>query len=95
MFGRRSQRDFEDEIRSHLQMEIERLVALGMPRVDAERAARRNFGNVSVTGDNFYHAQRFAWRWSRKASYPGPLYTEIANAADRSDWQRLVDATAR
>jgi prepilin-type processing-associated H-X9-DG protein len=41
------------------------------------------------------HAQRFAWRWSRKASYPAPIYTPIANAADRSDWQRLFDATAR
>ena len=41
------------------------------------------------------HAQRLAWRWSRKASYPAPFYTPIANAADRSDWQRLADATAR
>ena len=39
------------------------------------------------------HAQRFAWRWSRKASYPLWGYTPIANAADRSDWQRLADAT--
>src|SRR5213592_3442136 len=61
MFGRRSQRDFEDEIRSHLQMEIERLEAQGMSRADAERAARRNFGNIGVAEDNFYHAQRFAW----------------------------------
>jgi len=61
MFGRRSQRDFEDEIRSHLQMEIERLQALGMSRGDAERAARRNFGNVGVAEDNFYHTNRFAW----------------------------------
>lgn len=61
MLGRRSQRDFEDEIRSHLQMEIERLEAQGMSRADAERAARRNFGNVGVAEDNFYHAQRFAW----------------------------------
>jgi putative ABC transport system permease protein len=61
MFGRRSQRDFEDEIRSHLQMEIERLQALGMSRSDAERAARRNFGNVGVAEDNFYHTNRFAW----------------------------------
>jgi prepilin-type N-terminal cleavage/methylation domain-containing protein/prepilin-type processing-associated H-X9-DG protein len=40
-------------------------------------------------------AQRFAWHWSRKVSYPAPIYTPIANAADRSDWQRLADATAR
>jgi len=61
MFGRRSQRDFEDEIRSHLQLEVERLEAQGMSRADAERAARRNFGNVGVAEDRFYHGQRFSW----------------------------------
>lgn len=60
MFGRRSQRDFEDEIRSHLQIEIDRLKAQGMSQDDAERAARRRFGNVGVIEDRFYHAQRFA-----------------------------------
>jgi putative ABC transport system permease protein len=61
MLGRRSQRDFEDEIRSHLQMEVERLKAQGMSPADAERAARRTFGNVGVAEDRFYHGQRFAW----------------------------------
>jgi len=61
MFGRRSQRDFEDEIRAHLQMEVERLETSGMSHADAERAARRNFGNAGVVGDNFYHGQRLAW----------------------------------
>jgi putative ABC transport system permease protein len=59
MVGRRSQRDFEDEIRAHLELEAERLRAQGMSPVDAERAARRNFGNVGVAEDRFYHAQRF------------------------------------
>jgi predicted permease len=91
MFGRRSQRDFEDEIRSHLQMEIERLEAQGMSRADAERAARRNFGNVGVAEDNFYHAQRFAWlqdagRDMRHASRsllrtPGFLITTVGTLA--------------
>jgi putative ABC transport system permease protein len=61
MLGRRSQRDFEDEIRSHLQMEIDRLLAQGMSAAEAERAARRRFGNVGVAEDRFYHGQRFAW----------------------------------
>src|SRR5437867_7701461 len=91
MFGRRSQRDFEDEIRSHLQMEIERLEAQGMSRADAERAARRNFGNIGVAEDNFYHAQRFAWvenagRDLRHASRallraPGFLVTTVGTLA--------------
>jgi prepilin-type processing-associated H-X9-DG protein len=41
------------------------------------------------------HAQRFPWRWSRKAPYPLPAYTPTVNAADRSDWQLLADATAK
>ena len=57
MFGRRSQRDFEDEVRSHLQLEIDRLKSLGMSEKDAEREARRHFGNVGMAGDRFYHAQ--------------------------------------
>ena len=60
MLGRRSQRDFEDEIQSHIELEIERLRAQGMSPADAERAARRRFGNVGVVEDRFYHAQRFA-----------------------------------
>ena len=60
MFGRRSQEDFEDEIRSHIEIEAERLRAQGVPAADAERIARRNFGNVGVAEDRFYHAQRFA-----------------------------------
>ncbi|HEY7236281.1 MAG TPA: ABC transporter permease [Gemmatimonadaceae bacterium] len=91
MFGRRSQRDFEDEIRSHLQMEVERLEAQGMSRADAERAARRNFGNVPIAENNFYHGQRFAWledagRDMRHASRallrtPGFLVTTVGTLA--------------
>jgi putative ABC transport system permease protein len=91
MFGRRSQRDFEDEIRSHLELETERLRAQGMSPADAERAARRNFGNVTATEDRFYHAQRFAsmqdfgrdmkhaWRALRRT--PGFLATTVATLA--------------
>jgi predicted permease len=60
MFGRRSQRDFEEEIRAHLQLEVDRLRAQGLSEEDAERAALRSFGNVGVVEDRFYHAQRYA-----------------------------------
>jgi putative ABC transport system permease protein len=60
MLGRRSQRDFEDEIRAHIDLEAERLRAQGLSAEDAEREARRHFGNVTVAEDRFYHAQRFA-----------------------------------
>ena len=87
MLGRRSQRDFEDEIRSHLELEVERLQAQGLSPQDAEREARRHFGNVGVVEDRFYHAQRFAsmqdfgrdlrhaWRALRRT--PGFLITSV------------------
>ena len=87
MLGRRSQRDFEDEIRSHIDLEVERLRAQGLSPQDAEREARRRFGNVGVVEDRFYHAQRFAsvedlgrdiqhaWRALRRT--PGFLVTAV------------------
>jgi predicted permease len=85
MLGSRSQRDFEDEIRAHLDLEVERLRGQGLSAQDAEREARRHFGNVGVAEDRFYHAQRFvslqdtgrdlrhAWRALRRT--PGFLVT--------------------
>jgi putative ABC transport system permease protein len=61
IWGRRKQDDFEDEIRSHLEMEAERLRSQGA--TDAEFAARRNFGNVSATMDRFDAAQPMSWAY--------------------------------
>ena len=60
MFGRRSQGDFENEIRAHIDLEAERLRAQGLSPADAALAARRSFGNIGVAEDRFYQAQRFA-----------------------------------
>lgn len=91
MLGRRSQDDFEDEIRSHIELEADRLRALGMPSDEAEFAARRNFGNRSIAEDRFYHAQRFspmqdalrdvrhAWRALRRS--PGFVITCVGTLA--------------
>src|SRR5207302_568931 len=47
------------EIRYHLEREIERNVAKGMPEDEARWAARRAFGNATATRE----AARAAWRW--------------------------------
>ena len=60
MFGRRSRRDFAEELRAHLDLEIERLRAQGMSPADAERDARRSFGNVGIVQDRLYQGQRLA-----------------------------------
>jgi putative ABC transport system permease protein len=49
------------EIREHLNEKTDELVAGGMSRRDAEAAARREFGNVTLTERD----GRGVWRWSR------------------------------
>jgi predicted permease len=61
MLGRRSQDDFEDEIHAHIQMEIDRLMKQGMSREDAERVAKKTFGNAAAAGDRFQDGQPLAW----------------------------------
>jgi hypothetical protein len=46
-FKRRLERDLEDEIRSHLEMQIEENVRQGMSSEEALRAARRKFDGVA------------------------------------------------
>src|SRR5687767_15845665 len=88
---RRSQDDFEDEIRSHLEIEVDRLKAQGMSDQDAKRLARRNFGNFGAAEDRFYHGQRW-WKledavrdlrhaWRSLLRTPGFLVTCVATLA--------------
>jgi predicted permease len=53
--------DLKDEIDAHLDEKIAALIADGMPRVEAERAARRAFGNVT----NIEEISRDVWRMPR------------------------------
>jgi prepilin-type N-terminal cleavage/methylation domain-containing protein/prepilin-type processing-associated H-X9-DG protein len=39
------------------------------------------------------HVNQWRWRWSRKVSYPAPLFSPLANSDDRKDWQLIADAT--
>lgn len=83
---RRSDDDFAAEVESHLAFEVDRLVQGGMSPADAERAARRAFGNVTASRERFratrpWHAVeslmqdvRFALRSMRHS----PTFTAIA-----------------
>lgn len=51
--------DLSEEIQQHLEEKIEALVADGMRREDAEHAARREFGNVTLLEEQ----GRDAWQW--------------------------------
>jgi putative ABC transport system permease protein len=57
--------DLSDEIREHLEEKIEELVANGLPKKEANAAARREFGNVTlIEGDS-----REVWRWPSIESF--------------------------
>ena len=57
--------DLSAEIREHLEEKIEELVAEGMPRKDAEAAARKEFGNVTLMEER----GREVWQWPRLESF--------------------------
>jgi predicted permease len=60
LFSRRRLYDeLSEEIREHLEEKVEELVACGMSRKEAVAAARREFGNVSLTEQD----SREVWRW--------------------------------
>jgi predicted permease len=49
---RRAERELDEEIRAHLEMEVERNVADGMSPEDARLAARRSFGSVALSKED-------------------------------------------
>jgi len=57
----RRDRELADEIQAHLDEKVEALVESGMPRVAAELAARRAFGNVTLTTERARAVWRRPW----------------------------------
>ena len=49
---RSAERELDEEIRAHLEMEIERNIANGMSPEDARTAARRSFGSVALSKED-------------------------------------------
>lgn len=56
---RRMHADLSEEIRQHLEEKVEALLAQGMSRDEAERTARRDFGNVVLLEER----SREVWGW--------------------------------
>jgi predicted permease len=70
---RRLYGELSDEIREHLEEKIEELVSSGMSRTEATGAARREFGNLSLTEED----SRAVWRWPSIES----LFADVRYAA--------------
>src|ERR1700722_1175878 len=60
-FRRRRYDDLSVSIHEHIDERAEELMAEGMPRAEAERAARREFGNVTLLQER----SREVWQWQR------------------------------
>jgi putative ABC transport system permease protein len=56
---RRAPDDFANEIRSHLELEVDRLRENGLSQEEAEAAARRTFGNVTLARERYYEQGRW------------------------------------
>jgi putative ABC transport system permease protein len=58
---RRKPSDFNAEVETHLELEVERLKEQGMSDEEARTAARRAFGNVTRAQERFYESSRWVW----------------------------------
>jgi putative ABC transport system permease protein len=84
-FWRRPQRDFEDEVRAHLELETDQLISQGMSPSDARLAARKQFGNVGAAQERFHDAgafvalEQFAMdlRYALRLLRKTPLFTAV------------------
>ena len=56
-----SDEEFGEEIRAHLALETDRLIAEGLDPEQARTAARREFGNVAAAAERYYESRRVMW----------------------------------
>ena len=61
--------DLSASIRAHLEEKVEELMEDGMSRKEAERTARKDFGNVTLIEER----SRETWQWRRLESMAADL----------------------
>jgi predicted permease len=62
LFGQgQANREFGDEVETHIELLTERLMSQGMTQEDASRAARRQFGNTGLLEQRQREARAFLW----------------------------------
>ena len=82
---RRTDEDFNEEIRANIAIDTDRFVAEGMSHKKAHDAALRAFGNVTRAQERFYEAGRMVWlddlgrdvRYAFRALYKNPGFAAV------------------
>ncbi len=90
MFWRkkRSQADFDEEIRAHLELDAAELEEQGLRTEEAQNTSRRAFGNVTATQERFYERSRYLWwdhliqdvHYALRGLHRNPVFTIAAIA---------------
>src|SRR5262245_22470437 len=83
---RRLERELEEEIRSHLEMQIEDNLLQGMSPEDARRAARLRFGGVEQVKEAYRDKSRLGWieslwqdlRYAIRTLFRNPIFSVVA-----------------
>src|SRR6185295_10395880 len=79
-------REMNQDMADHLAKSVERLMARGIPRGDAEMMARREFGNVAVLAEQGRDARGASWvevlrgdvRYAFRSLRHSPTFTLVA-----------------
>ena len=61
MWSKPTPDDFSTEIRAHLDLETDRLIAEGMAPEEARLAARKAFGSVAAAEERYFESTRAVW----------------------------------